>query len=249
MNLNSNIGYYIISAFAVLVTLTVHEYFHAYSAYKLGDPTARNLGRMTLNPIKHIDPIGALCMIIFHFGWAKPVPLNTRNFKNPKKDLAIVALAGPLSNFVMSFLSAFIYLSIYAAFRTTRFESNFTLSLVENTLLFFYLFHLINLGLFIFNLIPVPPLDGSRILNLFLPPKASFALIKHERTIYYVMIGWLLLGDAAVSALLSIPMIGSNATLAGIISYFSLSNILSSAIDGLSSIMIKLLQLLPFLKV
>ena len=83
----NNVVYYILSALAVLIILTVHEYAHAYAAYKLGDNTARSLGRLSLNPLKHLDPIGALCMLVFHFGWAKPVPINARNFKNPKRGL------------------------------------------------------------------------------------------------------------------------------------------------------------------
>ena len=83
-----DLPYYALSALAVLITLTVHEYAHAYAAYKMGDPTAKNLGRLTLNPIKHIDPLGAVCMLLFHFGWAKPVPINARNFKNPRRGFA-----------------------------------------------------------------------------------------------------------------------------------------------------------------
>ena len=87
----------VISCVAALIALSVHEFSHAYAAYKLGDPTARNLGRLSINPIKHLDPLGTICMIFFHFGWAKPVPINARNFKNPRNGFAISALAGPLS--------------------------------------------------------------------------------------------------------------------------------------------------------
>ena len=125
-------------------------------------------------------------MIFFHIGWAKPVPVNARNFKNPKKDFAKVAIAGPLSNIIMAFFSAFLYLLIFALFRDKTFnEGDFTLKLLENTLLFISLFHTINVGLGVFNLLPIPPFDGSRILNVILPEKAYFAIMKHERKIYF----------------------------------------------------------------
>ncbi len=239
----------IISVFAVLVTLTVHEYAHGYAAYKLGDDTAKYSGRLSLNPIKHLDPIGALCMIFFHIGWAKPVPINPRNFKNPKRDFAITALAGPMSNFIMAFFSALIFLLIYAPVKNVYFENAFLFSVVQNTLNFFYTFHLINIGLALFNLIPVPPLDGSRILNVVLPQKTYFAIMKYERTIYYVLLGWLLLGDAVVSTLLSIPMIAYNPFLSSIVRIFSLSDILGIAIEKISSFIFYLWELIPFLKV
>ncbi|MBE6537353.1 MAG: site-2 protease family protein [Ruminococcaceae bacterium] len=244
----SSIPEIVISLFAVLLTLTIHEYSHGYAAYKLGDDTAKMYGRLTLNPIKHLDPIGALCMLFFHFGWAKPVPINPRNFKNPKRDFAITALAGPLSNIIMAFLSAFIFLLIYAPLSTVAFESRFWLSVVQNTLDFFYIFHLINIGIAIFNLIPIPPLDGSRILNVILPPKTYFAIMKYERTIYYVLLGWLLLGDLVVAGLLSVPMIAYNPVLSSIVRVFSLSDILGFLISKISSFIFYLWELIPFLK-
>ena len=105
----------IISLFVViitLITLTVHEVSHGYAAYKLGDPTARNFGRLSLNPLKHLDPIGTVSMLLFGFGWAKPVPINTRYFKKPRRDMALSALAGPASNLIMSFFSCFFLLQI-----------------------------------------------------------------------------------------------------------------------------------------
>ena len=132
--------YYILSALAALVALTVHEYSHAYAAYKLGDDTARNFGRLTLNPIKHIDPIGAICMIFFRVGWAKPVPINMRNFKEPRKGFAITAVAGPLSNLAMAFVSAMLYCLSFALLRDVPFTSrNLLFNLAENTLLFLYI--------------------------------------------------------------------------------------------------------------
>ena len=130
--------YYVLSALAVLIILTIHEYSHGYMAYKLGDNTAKSYGRLTLNPIKHLDPVGALCLVFFHFGWAKPVPINPRNFKNPKRDFALVALAGPLSNLIFAFLSALLYLLVYALFKDVKFSSEFVFSIVNNTLNFIY---------------------------------------------------------------------------------------------------------------
>ena len=241
--------YFVLSAFAVLITLTIHEYCHAYAAYKLGDPTAKYQGRLTLNPIKHLDPIGALCMLFFHIGWAKPVPINARYFKKPKRDFAIVAFAGPLSNLVVAVFSALIYLLLFALFREVEFSSSFTFALAKNTLLFFNVFHLVNLGIAIFNMIPVPPLDGSRVLNVILPAKTYFKIMKYERTIYYVMLGWLLLGDYVVSFLSSIPFIASNAVLSALIKIFSLSELLGIAIEALSNLIFDFWQLIPFLAI
>ena len=130
--------YYLLTAVAVLITLTVHEYCHGYVAYKLGDNTASALGRLTLNPLRHIDPFGALCMILFHFGWAKPVPISPRNFKNPKRDFAIVALAGPLSNLILAFFSAFLYLLLLYFFNDVSFDSEFSCTLISNILIFVF---------------------------------------------------------------------------------------------------------------
>ena len=235
------------SAIAALISLSIHEYSHAFAANKLGDPTAKSLGRLTVNPIKHLDPIGALCMVFFRFGWAKPVPISPRYFKNPKRDFAITALAGPLSNLITAVFSAFIYLLTYACLKNVRFANELTLNIAQNTLDFIWIFHIVNVGLAVFNLIPVPPLDGSRILNVVLPPKAYFGIMKHERTIYYALIGWLLLGDAASRYLLSLPLVASNGVLSAVATYVSLSNILGILIDGLSGAIFYLFELIPFL--
>ena len=243
----NNLSYYALSALAVLITLTIHEYAHAYAAYKMGDPTAKNLGRLTLNPLKHLDPVGALCMLIFHFGWAKPVPINARNFKNPRKGFAISALAGPAINLVTSLISAFIYLLLFSILSKLTYSSELTLNLAKNTLLFFYLLHVINLGIAIFNLIPVPPLDGSRILGLLLPPKYYFSIMRHERTIYFILIGWLLVGDWLSRIILLIPGASANIVLKILANIVSLSNLLGLAIDGLSELMMVFWRLLPFI--
>ena len=242
--------YYILSALAALIALTVHEYCHAYAAYRLGDDTAKNLGRLTLNPIKHIDPIGAICMIFLRVGWAKPVPINMRNFKEPRKGFAITAAAGPLSNLVLAFASALIYLVTFALLRDVKFASaNFGYTLATNTLSFLYIFHSLNIGLAIFNLLPIPPLDGSRLLGLILPPKIYYTILQNERKIYYGVLAWLLLGDYVTYVLRALPLISSSPVLYFIVGIFSLSDILGAIIGFVSDLMLGFWQLIPFLKI
>lgn len=246
----NTIVYYLLSALAALVALTVHEYCHGYAAYRLGDNTAKNFGRLTLNPTKHIDPLGALCMIVFHVGWAKPVPINARNFKNPRRDFALTALAGPLSNLLLAFFSSGLYLLIYALLKNVAFTSQgFLYQLASNTLLFVWLFHLINIGLGIFNLIPIPPLDGSRLLNVILPPKIYFGIMKYERKIYLGVIIWLILGDYAAMAIRSIPIVAATPWLYFAVGILSLPDILAAAINFISNAMISFWQLIPFLSI
>lgn len=243
-----NIVYLLLSVAAVLITLTVHEFCHGYAAYRLGDPTAKNQGRLTLNPISHIDPIGAICMIFFKFGWAKPVPIDPRYFRKPKRDFAITALAGPLSNIIMAFLGAGLYLFVYAMLRDVQFTNEFLFKLASNTLSFLFIFHSVNVGLGIFNLIPVPPLDGSRLLGVILPPKQYFGIMRYERTIYFVLIGWLLLGSYVSSFLLSIPFVAANPALSFIAKFFSLSGMLGKLMNLISDAMLAFWQLIPLLK-
>ena len=150
------IAQYAISALAVLIILSIHEFSHGYIAYKLGDPTAKVQGRLTLNPLRHLDLIGAICMVFFHFGWAKPVPVDIRYFKKPKRDFAIVALAGPVSNIICAFFGAFFYLAFYKFAISLQIPNEFVYQLLKNTLYFLLAFHQINLGLAIFNLIRYP---------------------------------------------------------------------------------------------
>ena len=242
----TNFAQLLLNLVAVLIALTIHEYAHGYAAYKLGDNTAHSLGRLTLNPIKHLDPFGALCMLLFHFGWAKPVPINPRNFKNPKRDFAITAVAGPLTNVVVSFITAFFLLLSSKLFVKT--ESAMLNNIQLYTTLFLYLFHVINLGLGIFNLIPIPPFDGSRILNVVLPPKLYFKIMKYEQKIYWGVIAWLFLGNYVYAALLSVPFIAASPFLSAIARKFSLSNLISSAASWLSGAMLSFWRLLPFLR-
>ena len=238
---------YIFAALAALIALTAHEYCHGYAAYRLGDPTAKSLGRLTLNPMRHLDPIGALCMILFHFGWAKPVPINPRYFKNPKKGFAIVAMAGPAINLILSFLSAGAYLLLWALVKDVAFTNDLWFNVAKNGLLFLFIFHSLNLGFALFNLIPIPPLDGSRLLSVILPPKQYFGLMRYERYIYFGLLGWLFIGDFLYSALLRFSLIAESSLLASILKVISLSELLSGAMQFISDAMMWLWQLIPFL--
>lgn len=149
----------------LLIAFPIHELSHGLTANKLGDPTAKNMGRLTLNPLKHLDVIGTVCLILFRFGWAKPVPVNPNNFKNPKAGMAVTALAGPLSNLIFGFLSIILMELLGACV--------FTNSVVYNicSIIYTFLYYSawINISLCLFNLIPFPPLDGEKILAFFLP--------------------------------------------------------------------------------
>lgn len=177
-----------------LISLSVHETAHGYVAYRLGDPTARNLGRLTLNPIKHLDPVGLLCMILGGFGWAKPVPVNARYFKNPRKGMAITGIAGPISNILLAALFALIYKLIVFSLNFIPITSQLTFNIVLISLEFFALAAYMNVALGIFNMIPVPPFDGSRFLYVFLPPKYYFGIMKYERIIMFALLFLLLFG-------------------------------------------------------
>ncbi len=176
----------------IILALSCHEAAHGWMAYKMGDRTAYNLGRVTLNPIKHLDPLGTLMMLVIGYGWAKPVPINTRYFKNPKKGMALTALAGPMSNLILGIIGSMLYMltnrimlaNIVAISGNALLENIFTV-----LQLFFLYFGYMNLALMVFNLIPLPPFDGSRIFSVFLPAKAYFAIMQYERYILYAVLG------------------------------------------------------------
>ena len=142
----------------VLFAITVHEYAHARTALSLGDPTAKLAGRITLNPISHLDPVGAICLYLFHFGWAKPVPVDPRYFRNPKMGSLWVSLAGPLANFGTALLAGILI-------RYFLFPWEWYLRILLSMVI-------LNVALGLFNLLPIPPLDGSHILESFLPNQA-----------------------------------------------------------------------------
>ena len=194
MNFLSDLPLILLSLPVMLMALSVHESAHGYAAYKLGDPTARNLGRITLNPIKHFDLFGFLSMLVFHIGWAKPVPINARHFKNPRRDFAIVGAAGPLSNICLAvihllLLRLVMYFAKDALIKGTLPEGT-GLTVLSLIVYILYVGVAMNIILAIFNLIPIPPFDGSRIFYAFLPPKWYFGVMKYER---YIMMGCIIL--------------------------------------------------------
>jgi len=162
----------------LLLTLTIHEFSHGYVAYLFGDDTAKRAGRLTLNPISHIDPIGLLMLFIVHIGWAKPVPVNPYNFVNQKRDMAITAAAGPVSNFVMAIILSVIF-NLLKTVNPDLLNSGSAIAQFFTSMLVYAI--LINLALGIFNLIPIPPMDGSKILGGFLSDEAYHRYTAQER--------------------------------------------------------------------
>jgi Zn-dependent protease len=174
---------FLMQALAVLICLTLHEMGHGLAAYALGDPTAKKSRRLSLNPLRHLDPFGALMMLVFGFGWAKPVPIDIRYFKHPKRGLALTALAGPVTNFLLAYLALVgANLLLPSAYNGTVWAGY----LVD----FLVTLCLCSLGLGIFNLIPFPPLDGSKVVEGFLPDKITYTVLRYER---YGMLGLMLL--------------------------------------------------------
>ena len=166
---------------AVIVALSFHEWAHAFAAYRLGDSTARDMGRMSIDPLRHLDPLGFLSMMLVGFGWAKPVPVNPNRLKHGRWGELIVSIAGVTVNFLLAFVSMVIYkVVIYASWGTAP----------EFVLDFLYYMVAMNISLGVFNLIPVPPFDGSRIALLFLPQRLYFKAMRYER---YIMAAVLLL--------------------------------------------------------
>lgn len=184
----------ILSLPALLLALTVHEFAHGWVADKMGDPTARYSGRLSLNPMDHLDIFGTICLLFFGFGWARPVPINTRNFRKPRQGIIAVSLAGPGANFLLALISAFILAAM-----------NEFLPANEITIFFYTVVSAcvsLNVGLMVFNLIPIPPLDGSKVLMEFLPPKYRFKMYTMER--YFGIILMVLIIFNILTPLLSI---------------------------------------------
>ncbi|HIZ48452.1 MAG TPA: site-2 protease family protein [Candidatus Gemmiger excrementavium] len=181
---------YLLRALVVLIAIPFHESAHALVSHWLGDDTALRAGRLSLNPLRHFDPWGALCMLVGGVGWARPVRIDVRNYKNPKVGMAISAAAGPISNFLLAWVSMILYRLVLRA----------DASWLMLPQMFLYYMIVMNLSLAAFNLIPVPPFDGSRIALLFLPQRLYFKVMRYE---HQIMIAVLLL---ALTGLLNIPL-------------------------------------------
>jgi Zn-dependent protease len=205
--MNMDISTWIIKIPVLLFSITLHEYAHGRMALFFGDPTAKMQGRLTLNPLPHIDPFGALCLFLFNFGWAKPVPVDPRYFKNPRKEIIFMSLAGPAANLMLAALAGL-------ALRLFMFPSE-----IYQLTLFYLLF--MNIGLGLFNLIPLPPLDGSHILENLLPLKASMKYREIGRYGPFILIGIIMLDNFAHTGILSHILIGPMRFLAGFFSGIS----------------------------
>ena len=176
---------YLCRAAVVLISLPFHESAHALVSHWLGDDTAVKAGRLSMNPMRHFDPLGALCMLVGGVGWAKPVSINPYNYKNPKVGMAVSAAAGPISNLLLAFISMILYASL-------GFNGILDAAPVVGTFLYYMI--TMNLSLAVFNLLPAPPFDGSRIALLFLPQKYYFKAMKYERYIMLAVLALTFLG-------------------------------------------------------
>ncbi len=177
----TTLSMYVARAIALLTAIPFHEMAHAWASDRLGDPTAKRCGRLSMNPLRHFDPLGALCMILVGFGWAKPVPVAAvHNFRHPRRDMALSAAAGPAANLLLAYVWMICYKIVYyfgyaPESLLWQFVVGVLLTMIQ-----------VNITLAVFNLLPVPPLDGSRIFNLLLPARWYFRIMKYER---YIMLG------------------------------------------------------------
>ncbi len=193
---------------AVFIGFSFHEFAHGLAAYYMGDNTAKDNGRLTIDPAAHIDPIGLLMLLVFRFGWAKPVPINPANFKNRKKGIMLVSLAGPMMNFVLAMIALFIY-----GFAYTRF--NIRNAIFDEIIINIYF---INIGLGVFNLIPIPPLDGSKILAGILPEKIEYKFYKYEQYSYIILL--ILIFTRSIDYILSPMFFYAQKVIYGVVSLF-----------------------------
>lgn len=181
--------YILVFLLMIFIILPLHEWAHGYVAYLMGDKTAKYNGRLTLHPIAHIDPIGAVCLILFGFGWAKPVPVDSRNFKNPKLGMLITALAGPLSNFLSATFGVAILKGLLVS-NIISVSSMIQGSFITYILRFIIIYVYINVLLGVFNLLPIPPLDGSKVLEAFLPNRILYRYYEFQaRYQMFIFIG------------------------------------------------------------
>lgn len=184
----------VLSVVPSLLCITFHEVSHGYVAYRLGDTTAKDAGRLTLNPLKHIDPMGLLMMVVFKFGWAKPVPVNMMRFRSPKRGMALTALAGPVSNVLLAYVAVLFASASAAVYMCSGSK------VVYYLWLFFFYLEIMSAGLAVFNLFPIPPLDGSKVLFAALPDAWYGKLMRYER------FGMVLLAVLLLTGVLDTPL-------------------------------------------
>ena len=190
LSLNSFIQILIYTLPAIVIALSIHEFAHAFVAYKMGDITHKERGRISLNPFAHVDWTGLLCLLIFQFGWAKPVQVDTRYFKDEKEGLVWSSIAGPVVNLLAGFIFVFIYF-LLVKLNIYTYQSSGIVNYIMELLL---MCSLINIGLGIFNLIPIPPLDGSKVLISVLPDKIYHQILRYEQYISILLLFVLVLG-------------------------------------------------------
>lgn len=197
-----NYEFLIILVPVILFSLTIHEYAHALVAYRLGDDTAKRQGRLSLNPLVHLDVLGTLLLFIVHFGWAKPVPVDPRNFRNPKKDMLMVAIAGPISNILTAIAAAVILKAVFENFAAIPPGSGADVA-VRMLVWFMY----IGIVLAVFNMIPVPPLDGSRVLYGLLPDSLAYRYAKFETYGIFILFAFFLFGGQFLGYFIRVPVV------------------------------------------
>lgn len=195
MDIMYKISYYLVWFLFFAVSISLHECSHAFVAYKLGDSTAKNQGRITLNPLKHLDPLGTLMIFLIQFGWAKPTPVNATHFKDRKKGIMITSLAGPMSNLLFAIILAFPF---------AYFQNNLTTTVNGIFWTILQIGFELNVILAIFNLLPISPLDGSKILSGFLPSRVYYKFIEYER---YIMIVFVILALTGILGKILWPLV------------------------------------------
>ncbi|RLB19194.1 MAG: site-2 protease family protein [Deltaproteobacteria bacterium] len=200
-----NITEWIVRIPVLLFAITIHEYGHGKAALSLGDPTAKDQGRLTLNPLSHLDPLGAICLFLFNFGWAKPVPVDPRYFQNPRRDIVLMSMSGPVANLAAAFVAG-----IFVRYFLLPFE------VYQKVLVYLVL---MNVGLGLFNLIPIPPLDGSHILENILPNSIASVYRRFRRYGAFFLIAVVLLDNFAHTGILNriliYPMLALSRLFAG----------------------------------
>ena len=195
LNVDLTLEQLLYSVPVVIIAICMHELAHGYISYKLGDPTPRLTGRLTWNPLKHLDLFGSLCLLVFGFGWAKPVQVNPYYYKNKKRGMILVALAGPVTNFILAFIGCLLVSLITRIMGSSiTFETEMGYRVFLYIIQFLYYFILLNIGLGTFNLIPFPPLDGSKVMAAVLPEPVYMKWMQYERYGHFLLMVILYLG-------------------------------------------------------